>query len=1025
MIFRSLNDDLTELVKHGDKLYLYESDCENTLEKITESLLTGDKTEENFGLFCEYQMIEKIILLTKYHDKNINIIIIKNLGILIPSLQDKKILFYFFSHDYMNQIILNISSTIEEQDNDFLSYYINFLKTIANKLDKSTLSLFFHRENNNFPLLDEASGFFNCQDVMIKNTSRNIFLSIIKLNYEPMIQYICDLPRITDLLLFVDNIKSYIILITDIKENNKQYNIKTETRLKEIEESLIDDILFMQDILSVKIEKINYILINCLFSIPLHYLFNCIYTHTNANIAFYVLNLILKNIKNECINNLISFVLYSSQIHIRINEIIENQESQEIYNLLYLNKFVSHYSGCLNILLEDYIILVFCENFLKSLKNIKDDAKIFEEIKKAAIYMRHNYLDNRSDIVNGIKAITEILNKNKGFANVVKKMESYHNFVARSTGVNIGIAHNEANFSFLKIIYDNLLIYCNNNLKNNIYIQENIIKKECFYYIDRYTPIDNQNNYLNQLFLILQIINNDKISSELKKFLCLNKYLMDYEINELKKSSSNSDEGTHNSDEPKDSIRKNKIFSYSYNPINSMNKIIIDDSKYKLKNKDNNQTIVTESNRTQILKDFFFSLSETQTEGNILNNYSIISTNEENNYSSIILLPRPVSNNNDSIMDFDNSKQLLINEQIFNFEDMDFNNIYLNRLFFIYNSRNSEENNINLKSHDILLDKIINIIFMNEKLLSKLNYRLSFELIEILILGSPRCSFYEDKYNGLFNEIYSKILSQINDILLKNNSTKTEIYKKAYQYFEESFIFNKKKSKTLMTECFNNESFYFLLNVYKNKKNYIKNNDEKNFSIIDYPKNENEILQCLFQLLIGVYDLQLIIGLEKNNIDNKDIRKSNILLRNKEFPLQLISPNHIINSIINIKDLKINPTPVIYKSKNINSANYYMFHYQNYLYIVSPINNNGNNDKITYFIIKHRLPLRQIVIYADRGDPRTLYLLNGKNDLESTLFFDGVSKASVIKDSINNAIKVALVKEYSAVKRFVDNLIGN
>ena len=1025
MIFRSLNDDLTELVKHGDKLYLYESDCENTLEKITESLLTGEKTEENFGLFCEYQMIEKIILLTKYHDKNINIIIIKNLGILIPSLQDKKKLFYFFSHDYMNQIILNISSTIEEQDNDFLSYYINFLKTIANKLDKSTLSLFFHRENNNFPLLDEASGFFNCQDVMIKNTSRNIFLSIIKLNYEPMIQYICDLPRITDLLLFVDNIKSYIILITDIKENNKQYNIKTETRLKEIEESLIDDILFMQDILSVKIEKINYILINCLFSIPLHYLFNCIYTHTNANIAFYVLNLILKNIKNECINNLISFVLYSSQIHIRINEIIENQESQEIYNLLYLNKFVSHHSGCLNILLEDYIILVFCENFLKSLKNIKDDAKIFEEIKKAAIYMRHNFIDDRSDIVNGIKAITEILNKNKGFAGVVKKMESYHNFVARSTGVNVGIAHNEANFSFLKIIYDNLLIYCNNNLKNNIYIQENIIKKECFYYIDRYTPIDNQNNYLNQLFLILQIINNDKISSELKKFLCLNKYLMDYEINELKKSSSNSDEGTHNSDEPKDSIRKNKIFSYSYNPINSMNKIIIDDSKYKLKNKDNNQTIVTESNRTQILKDFFFSLSETQTEGNILNNYSIISTNEENNYSSIILLPRPVSNNNDSIMDFDNSKQLLINEQIFNFEDMDFNNIYLNRLFFIYNSRNSEENNINLKSHDILLDKIINIIFMNEKLLSKLNYRLSFELIEILILGSPRCSFYVDKYNGLFNEIYSKILSQINDILLKNNSTKTEIYKKAYQYFEESFIFNKKKSKTLMTECFNNESFYFLLNVYKNKKNYIKNNDEKNFSIIDYPKNENEILQCLFQLLIGLYDLQLIIGLERNNIDNKDITKSNILLRNKEFPLQLISPNHIINSIINIKDLKINPTPVIYKSKNINSANYYMFYYQNYLYIVSPINNNGNNDKIIYFIIKHRLPLRQIVIYADRGDPRTLYLLNGRNDLESTLFFDGVSKASAMKESINNAIKVALVKEFSAVKRFVDNLIGN
>ena len=97
-----------------------------------------------------------------------------------------------------------------------------------------------------------------------------------------MIQYICDLPRITDLLLLTDNIKSYIILINNIKTNNNRYN--AETRLKEIEESLVDDILFIQDILSVGIQKINYILINCLFSIPLQYLFNSILTHFNLRV---------------------------------------------------------------------------------------------------------------------------------------------------------------------------------------------------------------------------------------------------------------------------------------------------------------------------------------------------------------------------------------------------------------------------------------------------------------------------------------------------------------------------------------------------------------------------------------------------------------------------------------------------------------------------------------------------------------------------------------------------------------------
>ena len=105
-----------------------------------------------------------------------------------------------------------------------------------------------------------------------------------------------------------------------------------------------------------------------------------------------------------------------------------------------------------------------------------------------------------------------------------------------------------------------------------------------------------------------------------------------------------------------------------------------------------------------------------------------------------------------------------------------------------------------------------------------------------------------------------------------------------------------------------------------------------------------------------------------------------------------------------------------------------MFYSQNYLFIVSPIKDSDterNENNICYYIIKQRLPLRQIVLYADRGDPRTLYLLNGKNDFETTLFFDGVSKATTMKENINNAIKVALLKEFSAVKSFVKNLIDN
>ena len=983
----------------------YESDIEKILEKITEALLSSEKAEENFGYFCEYQMMEKIIKLTEFHVKNINIIIIKNFGLLIPSLQDKKILFYFFSHDYMNQIILNISLSIEERDIDFLSYYINFLKTIANKLDKSTLSLFFHKEYNNFPLLDEASVFFKYQDVMIKNTARNIFLSLIKLNYEPMIQYICDIPRITDLLLLADNIKSYIIYMTNINLNNKNIN-EIELRIKEVEESLVDDILFMQDILSIEIEKINYILINSFFSIPLQYLFNCIITHNKVNIAFYILNLILKNIKNETINNLISFALYSSKIHIKINENIANQESPEIYNLLYYNKFLTHNSSFFNLIFEEYIILVFNQNFLKSIRFIKEEDRTFQEMKDIANYIKGTSIDINNDINIGIKVISQMLKQGNKLQNIIKKMEKYHNLISRYTGINLGISRDGANFSFLKIIYDNLLIYNNNNLMNDNFIQENIIKNYCLYFIDYKNPFENQCLYLNQLFLILQIVNSNKISSELKNFLCLNNYI-----------NNENNESKHNYNlEIKKEKNENSDIKNNNNYIKDVNKIM----NKNLKN-DYSKSSISEKNRDNLIKDFF-GISDNKTDYIKLNmNYGLY----DDNNSSIILIPKPISDDNENIPGFNNTKNIIFNNTQMNFSDFNFNIAYFNKIFYLYNSKKSKEENINIKSHDDLLQKLVNIIFNNDQLLSIINYRLSLELIENLILGSNNHIFYEDKFNHIFYKKYIKILNAINTILLKSNSTKTRIYKNAYQYFEESFFLNKKEFQNILNDFFINNSFYLLFNINANKnkeKKFLNNIQNKKFDIIDFPTKEYESLQCLFQLLIGLYDLKILLGFDnnENNIMNANIKGQKILLRNIEFPLQLVDSNLNIGKIINCKELKVDPVSIIYKSKDIEYPNYFIFTHLNYLFIASQSKKNDEKDE--YFLIKDRIPLRQIVAYADRGEPRALYLLKEENESEITLFFDGVLKASSMKENINNAIKLANVKEFSGVKTFINNL---
>ena len=127
-----------------------------------------DNEEENFLVFCENNIIERIIDVTNYKEKKINLIVIKCFSLLIPNIKNQKISYYLFSKNYMNQIICNISYNNTDDDIDYLSFYINFLKTLANKIDLDSFHLFFNRNYHRFPLLDEIIVFLTYDKEHIK-----------------------------------------------------------------------------------------------------------------------------------------------------------------------------------------------------------------------------------------------------------------------------------------------------------------------------------------------------------------------------------------------------------------------------------------------------------------------------------------------------------------------------------------------------------------------------------------------------------------------------------------------------------------------------------------------------------------------------------------------------------------------------------------------------------------------------------------------------------------------------------------
>jgi len=71
-----------------------------------------------------------------------------------------------------------------------------------------------------------------------------------------------------------------------IMKLNNQINVEDQRFLISINEDIIDDILYIQDILSLKIAKINYCLINCVF----YYIIMpvCIYSLITQNEVIFI-----------------------------------------------------------------------------------------------------------------------------------------------------------------------------------------------------------------------------------------------------------------------------------------------------------------------------------------------------------------------------------------------------------------------------------------------------------------------------------------------------------------------------------------------------------------------------------------------------------------------------------------------------------------------------------------------------------------------------------------------------------------
>ena len=1011
-------------INDKEKQYRYKDDFKDLIQLIIDYLIFGDKKKDQvyFDNFCELDFMKEFIVASKSRNMDILLQIIKSMSALILTISNKASLFYIFSNNFINDIITN--DDIQDSNEDFLSFYVNFLKSLSLKIDATTIQLFFQKEKNSFPLLENALKLYNNDDSMIKNVVRNIFLKFVGLSkeYKPLKDYLLSLPilkyfcflscRLTDMTIEINHLAGYNILYNYNLISDFDFNYD---KLKGIHDDLIDEILYLNDILSINDTQISFVLLNSLlyyYICPLllgsiiNYRFffydnekkdKYIRYMIAPEIALYMLTLFLSNIKNDSLLNILCCLLFKYKINEDIINKFVNVQFNDKYPIFpssycYFYKEQNYKEKDLTFV--QYITYNFNEKFICNLI-MKPNNKFYEVAQLCKKY-EENFNDSTFDPYNNYENIfNDIYSKfNK---NDKKFMRDYHNTISMATGIKSGLSENENENNVLKYLNNtnnmiinpirkailedlfkcgfeivnfgiNILIY---SMFYNIMIDENndmnkSLSRKFLYYECKFIPYELYltNNIINRnIIKENENLENDEnnIIINLKKDYKENNELKIKEVNENSKEiEKNEDNKKEENEEEKKEDNENKD---NYDK-NEENLIIIKDEekiieKEVQKKEENEEKEEKEKNEENKKKNEEIDIKESEIETKLLlfktEIYELKYKEKEDIYSHNFIFDKNDINNLINLIRSSNpycSLELLLN--IYNIK-------FLSSP--LQPNKNENEDNINNENKNEIKNE--NIIENKNEYIDKKENEDSDEIKN------------EDS-----DEIKNKIIDEkdiISNELLFSKEHTIKLIDAIIEFIQKIkyFILNNISFKYISFESFENA-----WNTYKNEYSF----NQKNL-IIKYILTPYYI--CIPSATINVEDFPFKSNNNKYTFETyllgylalKDLLNNN---KTDKFPLENgnfeYKPGDIINfENINIHSSKFKLLKVLLKKANKNEfEECTLFVNKNSIIFgkeLKEIDNGMNNIKI-----RSMHPLRELEICLDRAYSNSLQIYFKKNN---------------------------------------------
>ena len=326
--------ELTSLANNEVKLKKHLKEACKLISLIGTYLVKGEglNTTESqliFDTFCDMDFMSLLLKYSKFNYYEINLEIITTFSFLMINIKSKTYLYYFFSKNLLNKII---NKDYSQYDEEFLSYYVNFLKSLSLRLDEVSIQLFYIEKTNNFPIIENILKLYNHRDSMVRNVVRNIILNILKINCKNIQDHFTELPSISYFANIACHLRDIIIQI------NEEVDKKKISNLQYLYDDLIDEASYIDDLLNLNLTKINYIIINCLFYyliIPI--ICGAIGEKTNKiskQLALFFIIFFFVTMKNEMFKNCLFSLLFFDNT---------NLDLEFFYNIPPEKKYYSFY----------------------------------------------------------------------------------------------------------------------------------------------------------------------------------------------------------------------------------------------------------------------------------------------------------------------------------------------------------------------------------------------------------------------------------------------------------------------------------------------------------------------------------------------------------------------------------------------------------------------------------------------------------------------------------------------------------